>query len=134
MVPDQFMSLRTRRGRVIPISNAGFTLVEILIVVAIIGLLAAVAIPSFARARGSAQKSGCINNLRQIDGAKQQWAFETKASDDTRPTQDDLTPFLRDNQFPHCPAAGNYRIRRVSRLPVCDLTGHSLIDPDGLPD
>jgi prepilin-type N-terminal cleavage/methylation domain-containing protein len=50
--------------------KAGFTLVEIMIVVAIIGLLAAIAIPNFVRARTTAQQNACINNLRQIDGAK----------------------------------------------------------------
>ncbi len=54
----------------------GFTLVEIMIVVAIIGLLAAIAIPSFMRARTRSQQNACINNLRQIDGAKEQYGME----------------------------------------------------------
>ena len=57
-------------------NKSGFTLVEIMIVVAIIGLLAAIAIPNFVKARQNSQTNACINNLRQIDGAKQQWALE----------------------------------------------------------
>src|SRR3954469_9675769 len=85
----------------------GFTLVEIMIVVAIIGLLAAIAIPNFVRARTTAQQNACINNLRQLDGAKQQWALENKAAATALPDITDVAPYLgRGNSGtqPTCPS------------------------------
>src|ERR1700729_3192073 len=86
---------------------AGFTLVEIMIVVAIIGLLATIAIPNFVRARLKAQQSACINNLRQIDGAKQPWALEARAGQAPVPVLANIQPYLgRGTQgtAPTCPA------------------------------
>src|SRR5690242_10758131 len=84
--------------------QAGFTLVEIMIVVAIIALLAAIAIPNFVKARSASQKSACIANLKQITGAKATWALEAKKVNADSPANTDLfgtTAYIRVQ--PTCP-------------------------------
>jgi prepilin-type N-terminal cleavage/methylation domain-containing protein len=105
--------------------KAGFTLVEIMIVVAIIGLLAAIAIPNFVKARATSQANACINNLRQIDAAANQFALEQhKKSNDPITYPGDLTPYIKLNSganIPACPAGGNYACNAVGTSPTCDL-------------
>jgi prepilin-type N-terminal cleavage/methylation domain-containing protein len=109
--------------------KAGFTLVEIMIVVAIIALLAAIAIPNFVKARTASQRTACIANLKQIDGAKATWAMELKKnSSDTMGASDlyGATLYIRDQPF--CPGGGTYTLNAVDTKPVCTLTteGHTL--------
>ena len=110
--------------------KAGFTLVEIMIVVAIIGLLAAIAIPNFVRARTTAQMNACINNLRQIDGAKQQWALEHQATSTASPGSTDIQPYMGRGSagtLPYCPADSNkqftssYVMGNVQTAPICNI-------------
>jgi prepilin-type N-terminal cleavage/methylation domain-containing protein len=107
--------------------KSGFTLVEIMIVVAIIGLLAAIAIPNFVKARGTAQKNACINNLRQIDGAKEQWALENKKSAGSSVVDTEVDAYLKGGR-PSCPGGGTYSYNAVDTSPTCSLStsGHTL--------
>jgi general secretion pathway protein G len=108
----------------------GFTLVEIMIVVAIIGLLVAIAIPNFVHARSSAQQNACINNLRQIDGAAQTWALEHNKTSTDPYSLKSIKPYIKldsTGNIPGCPANGTYAAGlTVSNAPTCTLStiGH----------
>jgi chromosome segregation ATPase len=72
------------------------------------------------------QRNACINNLRQIDAAKLQWALEKNRTTDAVPTVRDLLPYFRDGIFPVCPAGGIYSLNAVDEVPICSLPGHAL--------
>src|SRR3954463_11013235 len=117
--------------------KAAFTLVEIMIVVAIIGLLAGIAIPNFIKARETARKGTCINNLRLIDAAIQQWALENNKNGSDPVALDSLTPYLNRGGGQingtgagavKCPSGGSYSATSVDTKPGCSKSdlGHVL--------
>jgi prepilin-type N-terminal cleavage/methylation domain-containing protein len=106
--------------------QSGFTLVEIMIVVAIIGLLAAIAIPNFVKARSTSQQNACINNLRQMDGAMEEYALENKLSSSATYSLANLLPYIKlssGGNLPTCPANGTYTPgATVTNGPTCSLS------------
>lgn len=116
------------------VSFGAFTLVEIMIVVAIIGLLAAIAIPNFVKARATSQANACINNLRQIRDAIDQMAIEkhlTTGATWNFPT--DILPYLAGSAMPVCPAGGIYGAAAIGGVPpVCSL-GYNVTPAHALP-
>lgn len=96
--------------------------------VAVPGMLAAIAIPNFVKARATSQQNACINNLRQIDAAKNQWALEKGKKSGDVCTEDDIKPYIRliNGELPKCPQGGTYTIGPVGEHPTCSIPGHKL--------
>ena len=114
--------MRTRN-----VCAGGFTLVEILIVVGIIGMLATIAIPNMIRARISAQQRACIKNLSTLEAAKQMWGVEAGKADGSLPgTADLIGPDSYVKQMPICPAGGSYTFNAIGVSTTCNIAGHTL--------
>jgi len=120
--------LKSKRG--------GFTLVEIMIVVAIIGLLGVMAIPSFVKARETAQKNACINNLRILDSAKEQWGIESMANTGATVTAANVNSYIKGTTTNmYCPAeptktfATSYTIGVLGTDPACRIVAGTHVLP-----
>jgi len=91
-----------------------------------IPMMAAIAIPNFVKARNIAQMNACINNLRMVDAAKQQWALENRKVNSDIPSQAEVAHYLKNRQLPVCPAGGDYTIKNVGEPPTCSIPNHRL--------
>jgi hypothetical protein len=90
-------------------------------------LLSFIAVPNFLKARQVSQANTCLNYLRQIDGAKQQWAMENHKDTNAVPTWDDLNKDLGGRAPLKCPAGGTYSINAVGEPPTCTIPTHRLL-------
>jgi hypothetical protein len=100
---------------------------SIVLSIVLVPMMIAIAIPSFVKAKAEAQKVVCIGNLRQIEGAKQQWAQENKKQPTDSPTAADLDPYLKSGfSSLVCPAGGTYAIKAAGETPTCSVAGHQL--------
>ena len=109
--------------------NRAFTLVEIMIVVLIIGILMAIAVPNFVKARDSSRSKSCIANLKQIDSAKEQWAMDNQADSGATVALATLAgtgtaTYMKST--PTCPSGGAYTINAIGTNPTCNKSGHVL--------
>lgn len=114
---------KMRRG------DRGFTLIEIMIVVLIIGILLAIAVPNFIKARETSRAKSCVANLKQIDAAKEQWAMDNRKTTGDTVT---LSELVGANNYikktPVCPSGGTYDPQPIGTDPTCDsgIASHAL--------
>ena len=116
---NSLSTILRRRGRF------GFTLIELSIVVLIVGILAAMALPAYMRIRESSKAKVCRTHLRHIQDAKERWALDNRKSNTDEPTMEQLIPnYLKET--PECPCSGEYDIGAVGDNPTCSYEGHTL--------
>lgn len=102
------------------LSHKGFSLMEIMVIVAVLALLAAIAVPNFVNAKRKAETNFCVNNLSILDTAKKQWARDNKIPTGQLCRWDDIKPYIpEESSLSSCPAGGSYTIGPVGAKPVC---------------
>lgn len=102
----------------------GFTILEIMVISGILGIAVAIAVASIGRPRTRAQTAACLNNLKQIESAKQQWATENNKQQGDTPEMWELLPYFK--KSPECPGGGIYTINNCDTFAICSQTGHTM--------
>lgn len=102
--------------------NLGFTVIEFMIVILVIGILLAIAAPQFVKAREASRFRTCASGLRALESAKSQWAIEQGKDENAMPNPADLAPFIK--VWPECPSGGNYTIGKVGDGSACSVPSH----------
>jgi prepilin-type N-terminal cleavage/methylation domain-containing protein len=121
--------LRAEKGLIPRRRPGGFTLLELITAITIMALLAMIAFPTYVHARANSERTACLNNLRQIDEAKQEWGLENNQPGGATPGASDLAPYLRNHLLPSCPSAGVYTIGSLSVSPACNIARHAAANP-----
>ncbi len=121
---------------VIKCDNEGLTIAEMMVVVAIMAILCAIAIPNFMKTRDNTYRDACITNLRRIVAVKEHWSMETGAADDATPTASQLNPYINDGTASLvCPLdtsetfSTSYTINAVATNPICNISPGSHVLP-----
>jgi competence protein ComGC len=104
---------------------SAFTIFEIVILLCILAIVFAIAVPNFVKEPNTSPANACINNLRQIDGAKQEWALEHHATNGDIVTMNQLTNYLLRGVMPKCPSGGTYTIGKIGQFPICSIGTNS---------
>jgi hypothetical protein len=92
------------------------------------GIAAGVAIPSFMKARTMSQGNACINNLRQIEAAKEQWALATKKAQGDAVVESEIVEYIKGAKLPRCPQGGTYDLKVIGENAKCSVPGHEMAD------
>lgn len=102
-----------------------------ILIAGLVVIIVVIAVPNFIKARSTSAQNACINNLRQIDGAKDQWAIENRRVAGDLVTKEGVAAYIKGNQIPQCPAGGKYLLNRVGQNPTCTIggPGHALPSP-----
>lgn len=109
--------------------QAGLSLIELAIVVAVLGVMAMIALPNLFSSRKTAEDKVCISNLRAIKHAKEKWGFDKKKQPADIPTYNDIKEYLaKSTQLSICPIGGKYTLGALNEDPTCEYAaqGHEL--------